>query len=89
MKHHAFHNADGTLLCIINIESVTSAEPIDEEMLLVHTGEREYRISRKEFEKSISGNDSEFSTVCSAVNRLTQAVERLTIHIPTSIRMHM
>lgn len=89
MKHHAFHNADGTLLCIINLESVTSAEPIDEETLLVHSGGREYRISRKEFEKSISVKDSEFSTICSAVNRLTQAVERLTIHIPTSIRMHM
>lgn len=89
MRHHTFRNADGTLLCIINLETVTSAEPIDEETLLVHAGGREYRISRKEFEKAISEKDSEFSTVCSVVNRLTQAVERLTIHIPTSIRMHM
>lgn len=89
MKHHPFHNADGTLLCIINLDAVTSAEPAGDDMLLVHAGDREYRVGRTEFEKAISEKDSDISTICSTVNRLTLAMERLTVHIPTSIRMHL
>ena len=89
MKHHPFHNADGTLLCIINLDTVTSAEPAGDDMLLVHARDREYRVGRAEFEKAISEKDSDISTICSAVNRLTLAMERLTVHIPTSIRLHL
>ena len=39
--------------------------------------------------KAISEKDSDISTICSTVNRLTLAMERLTVHIPTSIRMHL
>ena len=89
MKHHPFHNADGTLLCIINLDTVTSAEPAGDDILLVHAGDREYRVGRAEFEKAISEKDSDISTICSTVNRLTLAMERLTVHIPTSIRLHL
>lgn len=89
MKHHPFHNADGTLLCIINLDTVTSAEPAGDDILLVHADDREYRVGRAEFEKAISEKDSDISTICSTVNRLTLAMERLTVHIPTSIRMHL
>ena len=89
MKHHPFHNADGTLLCIINLDTVTSAEPAGDDILLVHAGDREYRVGREELEKAISEKDSDISTICSTVNRLTLAMERLTVHIPTSIRMHL
>ena len=89
MKYHPFHNADGTLLCIINLDTGTSAEPAEDDILLVHAGDREYRVGRAEFEKAISEKDSDISTICSTVNRLTLAMERLAVHIPTSIRMHL
>ena len=89
MKHHPFHNADGTLLCIINLDTVTSAEPAGDDILLVHAGDREYRVGRAEFEKAGSETATDISTICSTVNRLTLAMERLTVHIPTSIRMHL
>ena len=81
--------ADGMLLCIINLDAVTSAKPAGDDMLLVHAGDSDYRVGRAEFEKAISEKDSDISTICSAVNRLTLAMERLTVHIPTSIRMHL
>ena len=83
MNFHEFSN--GT---IINLDAVEAAKITDEGKVLVHTNNRSVLVDKDEFLKAIKESKSS-DGLHTLIRQLIEALNRLTVHIPTSIRMHM
>ena len=72
----------------INMDLVVSAFPDDRGNIILDTMTGNHFVQKEQFEKSIA-EDKKNSHLESLLVKLIDALNRLTIHIPTSIRLHM
>lgn len=84
-----FKLSDGSTDCYVNLDAVVAAKPTEDGKIILHTSNLSLTVDGKQFEKAISEKDGTISSFASIVNRLVQAMDRMTVHFPTSIRMHL
>ncbi len=87
MYFHSFTNDDGSLLAFVNMDTVVYAEPSGKDKVILHSEEREIQVKRSEFEKASRSRGGE--DIPNLINRLIQSLDRLSIRIPTSIKLHL
>lgn len=86
----SFKNSEGKIELYVNLDQVESAWPIEREpeKVTLRTSIGEHIVDRKQFEDTISSGKGH-DRLEGLLSRLIDAVNRLTIHIPSSIRLHM
>lgn len=84
-----FTLADGSTDCYVNLDAVIAAKPAEEGKMFLHTSNMSIAVNAEQFEKAIASKTDKHSELCGCVNRLIQAMDRMTVHFPTSIRMHL
>ena len=89
MKLHRFYKENGALDCIVNLDEVVAAKPAEDGRMFLHTQNMSISVDAKQFEKAMEEKDEKIQSLVSVINRLIQAMDRMTVRIPTSIRMHM
>lgn len=89
MKLIKITDTEGKLIAAINPDHIISAVPSREGYLSVYTHAGAYEVQQCQFEKAMEGTGGELSRINNTMGRLITALDRLTIHIPTSIRMHL
>lgn len=88
MNIYKFNNPRTGEEFFVNMDQVESATYGENGTILLHTGNKTFPVKTAQFEAAIQKKD-ENSTLVSVLNRLVQATDRLTVHIPSSIRMPM
>lgn len=89
MKLHRFYSSDGALDCIVNLDEVVAARPAEDGKMILHTANLSLTVDTAQFEEAIKEKDDRVQSLVSTISRLIQAMDRMTVHFPTSIRMHM
>ena len=84
-----FKLLDGSTDCYVNLDAVVAAKPAEDGKVILHMNNLSLTVEQEQFEKAISEKDGTVSAFNSIVNRLIQAMDRMTVHFPTSIRMHL
>lgn len=85
-----FTLADGSTDCYVNLDAVIAAKPSEDgKRINIHTAGMSLSVDREQFEKAVAPKGNPGADICSAVSRLIQAMDRMTVHFPTSIRMHL
>ena len=90
MRFKEFKTAEGTR-CLVNIERIALAVPGAEEgeLILMDADKRIIAsVPRDEFMDAVRGERGA-DQLPAKIERLIQAMDRMTVHFPTSIRMHM
>ena len=88
MNYFKFTNPDGTTDCFVNLDAFCSAKPGDEGKIILQSPEKSLSVDAKQFEAAIARREAA-DAYSGILNRLIQAIERLTVRIPSSIRLHM
>ncbi len=88
MNYCKFTNPDGTTDCFVNLDAFCSAKPGDEGKIILQSPEKSLSVDAKQFEAAIARREAA-DAYSGILNRLIQAIERLTVRIPSSIRLHM
>lgn len=79
---------DGGTDCYINLDAVVAAKPAEDGKVNIHTNNLSIVVDARQFENAINST-SETSALTSVLKRLIEAMDRMTVHFPTSIRMHL
>lgn len=82
----------GDLIVDIDRMCTATSDGMGSFELRTESGQVMCTVTEVELKELTAGKGSlhgEVAELARAVSRLTQAVERLTVHIPTSIRMHL
>ena len=88
MNYCKFTNPDGTTYCFVNLDAFYTAKPGDNGKIILQSPETSISVDTKQFEAAVARREP--ADVYSGIlNRLIQAIERLTVRIPSSIRLHM
>ena len=89
MNYHKFTGPDGQVSAWVNLDAVYLATPSKDDKIILHTPSFTVEVDRGQFEKAVSRESPEMPAIGSLVNRLIQALDRLSVRIPTSIRLHL
>ena len=89
MNYVKFTHPDGSTHVWVNLEAVHAVNPSGEGKVTVHTPTFTVEVDRGQFEKAVSRESLELPAIGSLVTRLIQALDRLSVRIPTSIRLHL
>ena len=88
MKIHRFTSPDGKTLAWVNLESVLYVTPAEGGKVSLHGALVSIEVDASQFEEAIKP-PRESKDYGPLISRLIQAVDRLTVRIPSSIRLHM
>ena len=72
----------------MNFKRFIAAKPSGDGKMTLHTPSMSVEVDAKQFEQAV-GRTSAEEQLPSLVVRLTQALDRLSVRIPSSIRLHM
>ena len=89
MNYHKFTGPDGQVSAWVNLDAVYLATPSKDEKIILHTPSFTVEVDASQFEEAVSRKDSRVDAIGAFVSRLTGALDRLTVRIPTSIRLHL
>lgn len=88
MNYCKFTNPDGTTDCFVNLDAFCTAKFGDNGKIILQSPETSISVDAKQFEAAIARREPA-DAYSGILNRLIQAIERLTVRIPSSIRLHM
>ena len=89
MNFKRFTHPDGTTDCFVNLDQIIAAKPSDNGTINLHTAFMTVTVDAKQFEEAISKTESSSDPLQGILHRLIQALDRLSVRIPSSIRLHM
>ena len=89
MNYQRFTNPDGSTCCWVNLDAVFAARPAADGKVLLQSSSLSVEVDAMQFEEALKKTGQNQRDMSSIINRLIQAIDRLGVRIPTSIRMHM
>ena len=89
MNYQKFTNPDGAVDCFVNLDAVVVAKPAEDGKVVLLSSACTVIVDAAQFEKVLSSKDSGVERLGQLVIRLTQAIDRLIVRIPSSIRLHL
>jgi len=88
MHYHKFTNPDGSTKAWVNLDAALAVTSSDDKVIVI-TPSGTVQVDAAQFEAAIKGQQQEQKDTASVLMRLTQAIDRLSVRIPMSIRLHM
>lgn len=74
----------------INLDAVSSATPNGHGFTEVRmTNGSSFTVNSEEFAKAVAAQGQQSEHLQAHIRRLIEAMDRMTVHFPTSIKMHM
>lgn len=89
MKYQRFTNPDGSTCCWVNLDAVLAARPTEDGKVVLQSASLSVEVDALQFEEALKKTGQNQRDMSAVINRLIQAIDRLSVRIPTSIRMHM
>ena len=89
MNFQRFTLPDGTTDCFVNLDQIIAAKPNDNGTVNLHTAFMTVTVDAKQFEDALAKADSSKDAMPGLLSRLIQALDRLSVRIPSSIRLHI
>ena len=89
MNYHRFTNPDGSTCCWVNLDAVIAVRPAEDGKVILQSASLSVEVDALQFEEVLKKTGQNQRDMSSIINRLIQAIDRLSVRIPTSIRMHM
>ena len=89
MYHQKFTNPDGSTIAWVNLDAVIVANPTGEGKVSLHTSALNLEVSASQFEDALQKSQQAQKERSAVLCRLTQAIDRMTVRFPSSIRLHM
>lgn len=89
MNYHRFTNPDGSTCCWVNLDAVIAVRPAEDGKVVLQSASLSVVVDVLQFEEAIKKTGQNQRDMPAIINRLIQAIDRLGVRIPTSIRMHM
>ena len=89
MNYQRFTNPDGSTNCWVNLDAVIAARPAADGKVVLQSASLSVEVDALQFEEALKKTGQNQRDMSSIINRLIQAIDRLGVRIPTSIRMHM
>ena len=88
MHYHKFTNPDGSTKAWVNLDAALAVTSSDDKVIVI-TPSGTVQVDASQFEAAIKSQQQDEKDTRAVLSRLTQAIDRLTVRIPTSIRLHM
>ena len=89
MNFKRFTLPDGTTDCFVNLDQIVAAKPAAGGKVSLHSPSMTVEVDARQFEEAVSEKASKTDSVTPMVNRLIQSIDRLSVRIPSSIRLHV
>lgn len=90
MSHYRFTNPDGTTLAWVNIDAVQAACPLGNGKISLQLSRTSLEVDAAQFEDALKkSSDGDRSPLAAVLVRLTQAIDRMAVRFPSSIRLHL
>ena len=89
MNFKRFTLPDGTTDCFVNLDQIVAAKPAAGGKVSLHSPSMTVEVDARQFEEAVSEKASKTDSVSPMVNRLIQSIDRLSVRIPSSIRLHV
>ena len=89
MYYQKFTNPDGSTLAWVNLDAVIAAHPAREGRVSLHTAVLNLEVPSTQFEEAVQRCQQEQKDRNAVLSRLTQAIDRMTVRFPSSIRLHI
>lgn len=89
MNYQKFTNPDGSTLAWVNLDAVIAAHPAREGRVSLHTAALNLEVISTQFEEAVQRSQQEQKDRNAVLTRLTQAIDRMTVRFPSSIRLHI
>lgn len=89
MNYQKFTNPDGSTLAWVNLDAVIAAHPAREGRVSLHTAALNLEVISTQFEEAVQRSQQEKKDRNAVLTRLTQAIDRMTVRFPSSIRLHI
>lgn len=89
MNYQRFTNPDGSTCCWVNLDAVLAARPAEEGKVVLQSASLSVEVDSLQFEEALKKTGQNQRDMSAIINRLIQAIDRLGVRIPTSIRLHM
>lgn len=89
MNYQRFTNPDGSTCCWVNLDAVFAARPTEDGKVLLQSSSLSVVVDSSQFEEALKKAGQNQRDTSSVLVRLIQAIDRLGVRIPTSIRLHM
>jgi hypothetical protein len=84
-----FKDTKGNVDKYVNLEKVESATPYGKDQVMLKTPTSSFAVDKKQFEEAISKKSDDIDKLTAISRNIINALDRLSVHIPTSIRLHM
>lgn len=88
MHYHKFTNPDGSTKAWVNLDAALAVTSSDDKVIVI-TPSGTVQVDAAQFEAAIKGHQQEQKDTASVLMRLTQAIDRMSVRFPSSIRLHM
>ena len=89
MNYQKFTNPDGSTLAWVNLDAVLTARPLDNGKVGLMSSLLSIEVDASQFEDALQKSRQEQKDRSVVLGRLTQAIDRLTVRFPSSIRLHI
>ena len=89
MNYQKFTNPDGSTLAWVNLDDVLTARPLDNGKVGLMSSLLSIKVDASQFEEALQKSRQEQKDRSAVLGRLTQAIDRLTVRFPSSIRLHI
>ena len=89
MNFKRFTRPDGTTDCFVNLDQIIAAKPCDDGNISLHTPFMSVTVDAKQFEDAVAKTESTKDSMPGLLSRLTQAIDRLSVRIPSSVKLRI
>lgn len=89
MKIIKIDSADGRCTYSVNMDNVLYAESSEEGITVIHLPGSDLQVKTDAYERAVEEPTEVKENIGAHITRLIQAMDRMTVHFPTSVRMHL
>ena len=83
------NSADGRCTYSVNMDIVLYAESSEDGITVIHLPGSDLKVKTDAYERAIEELNEGKENIGIHITRLIQAMDRMTVHFPTSVRMHL
>ena len=88
MHYHKFTNPDGSTKAWVNLDAALAVTSSEDKVIVI-TPSGTVQVDAAQFEAAVKSHQQDEKDTRPVLSRLSQSIDRLTVRIPTSIRLHM
>lgn len=83
------NSADGRCTYSVNMDIVLYTESSEDGITVIHLPGSDLKVKTDSYERAVEELNEVKENIGALITRLIQAMDRMTVHFPTSVRMHL